>query len=87
MLLGKRPALWFAFGAMLAAFGCLTAHAWTSGWNAWALGIGLAFLSWCVVLIPWLIRGKRYPEKRGMYRALWAWAVTDAAVVLNALLG
>jgi 1,4-dihydroxy-2-naphthoate octaprenyltransferase len=37
---------------------------------------------WLIILIPWMIKGIHYPQKKGMYRALWAWAATDITVAL-----
>ncbi len=37
---------------------------------------------WLMILIPWIIKGIHYPQKKGMYRALWAWAATDITVAL-----
>jgi hypothetical protein len=34
------------------------------------------------VLVPWIARLDSYPEQKGMYRGLLAWALTDLAVVL-----
>lgn len=52
----------------------------TGGW----LALGLAFLAWLIVLVPWQIGEPGWTDaqrKRGMYRALAAWAVTDLAVL------
>jgi 1,4-dihydroxy-2-naphthoate octaprenyltransferase len=50
------------------------------GWGV----LGLALVAWLAVLVPWA-RGWRGMDssahKRGMYKALGAWALTDAAVV------
>ncbi len=37
---------------------------------------------WLIILIPWMIKGSHYPQKKGLYRALWAWAATDISVAL-----
>ena len=50
----------------------------------WAL-LGIAFVGWLAVLLPWRIRGsglRPADHQRGMYHALAAWAVTDIAAVL-----
>jgi hypothetical protein len=47
--------------------------------------LALAALAWLVVLIPWLLRHRLMSvgqHQKGMYRALFAWALTDVAVVI-----
>jgi 4-hydroxybenzoate polyprenyltransferase len=87
--LGVRHSLLVAIGASIAAFALFAAAGlrggWTSGeaWRWWLLA--LAATGWGLVLIPWLRAGRRMSSpqhQRGMYRALFAWALTDLAVVL-----
>jgi 4-hydroxybenzoate polyprenyltransferase len=54
--------------------------------TAWSWVLVLAFAVWMWVLGPWLAWPKTYPEKKGMYRGLLAWALTDLAVVLALIL-
>ncbi len=49
--------------------------------------LGLVFLLlpmilWIVFTLDWRHRMATYPAKRGMYRALWLWALTDVMIVL-----
>jgi 4-hydroxybenzoate polyprenyltransferase len=49
----------------------------------WA-ALGVAALTWGLVLVPWRMRSARLSpseHQQGMYRALTAWAVTDAVIV------
>jgi 4-hydroxybenzoate polyprenyltransferase len=69
--------LWFSAAALAAGWG-------SSQWWRWLL-LAVAGYSWAAVLLPWLDRYNRMTppdHQRGMYRALLAWAITDAAVVL-----
>jgi 4-hydroxybenzoate polyprenyltransferase len=87
--LGTRRSLIAALGAATLAFGFFGVAALHSGWDIaqrWRwLPLLLAAAAWGLVLIHWL---RRYPvmithdHQRGMYRALFAWALTDLAVVL-----
>lgn len=50
-----------------------------------SIALGVAALVWGLVFILWLVSHRRMTmeqHKRGMYRALAAWAVTDIAVVV-----
>jgi 4-hydroxybenzoate polyprenyltransferase len=49
------------------------------------IALGVAGAVWALVLGPWLVAHRRMTSeqhKRGMYRALGAWALTDVAVVV-----
>jgi len=85
LLLGRRWVLRLSLAMMAAAFVLFGAHAVWGGLSWRVIGLPLAFFAWCVVLIPWNLRQERYDEKRGMYRALWAWGLTDIAIVFNAV--
>lgn len=39
-------------------------------------------IAWLVFTLDWLRRADRYPQKQGMYRALWLWALSDIAIVI-----
>jgi lycopene elongase/hydratase (dihydrobisanhydrobacterioruberin-forming) len=87
--LGMGRSLVTALAAAVLAFALFTVAALRSNWEGaeqwrWLVLTGAA-LAWGVVLIPWLLRW-RYMMPRdhqhGMYRALFAWALTDIAVVL-----
>jgi 4-hydroxybenzoate polyprenyltransferase len=89
LFLGVRRSLIVAILATIVAvflFGLAGQRAGWSGGESWRwFLIGLAAIGWSVVLIPWLIRYHRMTSaehQQGMYRALFAWALTDVAVVL-----
>jgi lycopene elongase/hydratase (dihydrobisanhydrobacterioruberin-forming) len=87
--LGARGSLLVALAAALLSFGLFGVAAWQSAWGSgerwrWVL-LGLAATAWGLVLIPWLQRQARLTTRdhqHGMHRALFAWALTDVAVVL-----
>ncbi len=80
VVLGPAWALRFATVAVLGAFALFAA---AGGWQALPMAVLFpALAAWLAVLVPWLRCGRAYPEKRGMYRGLWAWALTDLAVVV-----
>lgn len=83
--IGIRPSLAVAVGMALLAFALFgragaLANLSSRGW----LVLGVALLAWLLVLIPWIAgepaRSVEY-RKRGMYRALGAWAITDLAIL------
>lgn len=84
--LGPRASLAVALAAVPLAFACFAragalANPGRMGWTA----LGIALVSWLAVLVPWWRSYDRMStarQKRGMYLALGAWAVTDVAVVL-----
>jgi 4-hydroxybenzoate polyprenyltransferase len=87
-ILGIRGSLLIAIGAAVVAFALFVAAGVRAAWGAgdiwrWG-GLGVCALGWGAVLVPWL---RRYhlmsvsDHQRGMYRALGAWALTDAVVV------
>jgi 4-hydroxybenzoate polyprenyltransferase len=84
--LGKRNALRWSIAFVLLSFGFLGAAAWHDHRTAASLFLLVAFVTWPLVLIPWNARPDVYPEQKGMYRALSAWALTDLGVVLALLL-
>jgi 4-hydroxybenzoate polyprenyltransferase len=87
--LGARRALAVALVAAALAFAMIAAAAvlaeWTTdGWLRWA-SLGVAVLAWIAVLVPWYQDGAGWSTRehqRGMYHALGAWALTDAAVLI-----
>ena len=89
LFLGVRRSLIVAVIAAVAAFFLFGLAAQRARWGSgegwrWFL-LGLAAFGWSIVLIPWLIRNHRMTSaehQQGMYRALFAWALTDVAVVL-----
>jgi 4-hydroxybenzoate polyprenyltransferase len=89
LALGARRSLLVSVGGAMAAFALFTAAGLRAGWSsseAWRwLALGFAATAWGLVLIPWLQHHKHMSVRQhqhGMYRALFAWALTDLAVVL-----
>ncbi|KJR42209.1 UbiA prenyltransferase [Candidatus Magnetoovum chiemensis] len=78
--LGPLWSLRFAFLMMLCAFAVFFYVSLVNDGTAYLFIPPL--ILWLTVLAPWLILGRAYAEKKGMYRALWAWAFTDIAMVL-----
>lgn len=88
-ILGVHRSLLVAIGAAVLAFALFGSAALRSGWGAtgaWRwLALTVSALAWGLVLVPWLRHAgsmRSSEHQRGMYRALFAWALTDAAVVL-----
>jgi 4-hydroxybenzoate polyprenyltransferase len=87
--LGAPHSLLIATAATIIAFTLFAVAGLRTGWGsaeAWRwIMLGFAATGWALVLLPWL-RGCREmspaEHQRGMYRALFAWALTDLAVVL-----
>lgn len=87
--LGIDRALAVAIAASGVAFLMLAGAAWLQGWSnggplRWA-ALGAAALGWLAVLVPWHQHGREWAmaeHQRGMYHALVAWALTDAAVLI-----
>ncbi|HEV7365059.1 MAG TPA: UbiA family prenyltransferase [Gemmatimonadales bacterium] len=87
--LGMRRSLLIAIGATIPAFVLFAAAGLRAGWSStegWRWGLlGLAAIGWGLVLLPWLRGYERMSpsqHQRGMYRALFAWALTDLAVIV-----
>lgn len=78
--LGESLSLWLAIALAIAAHLWFTSAILRSGRNPlFALP---SLIAWLVVLLPWLVRWRRWTPKQheaGMYRALAAWAVTDVS--------
>ena len=82
IVLGEAPSLALATGLALAA------HLWFVR-GALQLGrpplpILVSLIAWLGVLVPWWARWRRWTpaqHEAGMYRALAAWAVTDASLL------
>ncbi len=79
MVLGFARSIRFSFITMLCSFTIFAIVSFLENAKFYIFIVPLSL--WLIILIPWMIRGDNYPQKRGMYRALWAWAVTDVTVV------
>jgi 4-hydroxybenzoate polyprenyltransferase len=89
VVLGIRGSLTVGLLGAVAAFVLFGMAAARMGWSSdewWRwLVLGLAAIGWGCVFLPWLRRHQSMnpqQHQRGMYRALFAWALTDVAVVL-----
>jgi 4-hydroxybenzoate polyprenyltransferase len=87
--LGVRRSLIVATASAGLAFALFGGAAVAAGWGAadrWRwLALGLAGVAWALVLLPWISRQAvmgSTEHQRGMYRALFAWAITDLVVVV-----
>lgn len=88
LALGKRNALRLATLGVGMGFAFLALEVVQRYWIAQSVGLALAMLVWTTVLVPWRLRYQQVDvayEKRGFYHALFAWALTDIAVVVAML--
>jgi 4-hydroxybenzoate polyprenyltransferase len=90
-VLGIRRSLTVALISAALAFALFAAAGTWAGWrfsghDLWRWGgLVLAFGIWAGILVPWRRQWRRIDARgheQGMYRALGAWAITDAIVVL-----
>lgn len=84
LLLGMRRSLQVAVIATLLAFVLFGWAAWQAGVGSWGLLLLVPLAWWGWVLEPWYrhhLEWSPVQHQRGMYGALFAWAVTDLAVV------
>jgi len=87
---GVRASLWMAIAAAAVAFAAFVAGALQAGVGALGLLLMLPGVAWTAVLLPWLLRGERWSmeaQKRGMYAALNAWAITDVVILIVFVMG
>jgi 1,4-dihydroxy-2-naphthoate octaprenyltransferase len=84
--LGKRRSLLWSLAFAPLAFVFFLGAARLYHATPWSWALLPAFGTWLGVLVPWLLHPETYPEQRGMYRGLLAWALTDLAVVLAMVL-
>ncbi|MBN1265170.1 MAG: UbiA prenyltransferase family protein [Anaerolineales bacterium] len=83
--LDKRNALRFAAAAVIIAFVFFVGEVTARYFELRALGILISLLLWGVFLIHWNTHYASVDnayEKKGFYKALWIWAVTDISVVV-----
>jgi 4-hydroxybenzoate polyprenyltransferase len=84
--LGKRRSLIWSLAFVTLAFCFFGGAARLYHPTPWTWALLPAFAVWMWVLLPWIARPETYPEQKGMYRGLLAWALTDLAVVLALVL-
>jgi len=85
LALGKRNALRLGMLGVGMGFVFLALEVGLRHWTGRSAGLILAFVAWTAVLIPWYLHWQQVDvayEQRGFYRALYAWALTDVAVVV-----
>lgn len=85
LLLNKPKVFHFAGAAVLIGFIFFVTEALTPAFSARSIGIVVSLSLWAVLLIHWLKNHATVDivyEKRGFYRALWIWALTDISIVL-----
>ena len=85
LALGKQNALRLGILGVGLGFAFLTWEVVRRYWAMRSVGLVLALLAWSAVLAPWYILRQRTDvayEQRGFYHALYAWALTDMAVVV-----
>lgn len=85
LTIGKRNGLLLATVAMLAGFAFLGVEVVLRHWELRAVGVGLAFLFWAAVIVHWWFHWRKADvlyERTGMYRLVWAFAVTQVGVLL-----
>ena len=83
LILGMRASLLVASGCTILAFALFGWAAAVVRVTGFVLVLPLAL--WLAVLVPWFAARDRYTpaqHQRGMYRALFAWAVTDLVVLV-----
>lgn len=82
---GARPSLGVALASVGAAFGAFGAALARAPLPRLPVLLLLALAAWLAVLLPWAVRAEETsPEghKRGMYAALYCWALTDLVVLV-----
>ena len=85
LAIGKRNGLILATVAMLSGFAFLGAEILLRYWDLRAIGVALGFLAWAVVLARWWCHWREADtlyERTGMYRLVWAYAMTQLGVLL-----
>lgn len=86
LALGKQRSLYWSLAFVTLAFCFLAGAARLYHPTPWSWALVSAFAVWMWVLLPWVLKPETYPEQKGMYRGLFAWALTDLAVVLALVL-
>ncbi|MBX7244269.1 MAG: UbiA family prenyltransferase [Candidatus Sumerlaeaceae bacterium] len=80
IVLGERASLVASLFLTLCAAACQLFAARLQEFAVSPVGllfIAVVFVAWCALILHWLANRAAYPAKRGMYRALWLWGVTN----------
>lgn len=81
--LGARRSLAFSIALIVLCGISQGIAAYMMGLRLWGwIGVIGASGAWIIFTIDWLRRTEGYPSKKGMYRALSLWAVSDVLVIL-----
>lgn len=78
--LGAKRSIKFSIVSLVCAFMVFGIVSFKVNTAFYVFTIPISF--WLIILIPWMRKGSCYPQKKGMYRALWAWTATDITVAL-----
>ena len=85
LTIGKRNGLILTTIAAALGFAFLGAEVALRHWALRSLGVGVGFLCWAGVIVHWWFNWRtadRLYERTGMYRLVWAFAVTQIGVVV-----
>jgi len=82
VIIGEKRALLFSLATAIVAFVFFFWAILKGDMGIGALVLALAAVIWFGMLIHWIYRWPDYDDESGMYRALWAWALTDIGIVL-----
>jgi len=88
--IGKKRGMEIAIAGVVLAFALFFIGANWRSLNALSLVLVLPLIAWGYVVIPWRVsieRASQESNKRGMYKALWVWALTDLSVIAWAVAG
>ncbi|WP_096894541.1 UbiA family prenyltransferase [Candidatus Scalindua japonica] len=80
VVLGIDRSIKLSFVCLICAFTIFGVVLFIEHIRFYILIIPLSF--WLIILIPWIAQGSLYPQKKGMYRALWAWVATDITIIV-----
>jgi 4-hydroxybenzoate polyprenyltransferase len=85
LALGKQNSLRLGMLGVGIGFAFLALEVALRYWDGRSTALALALMGWLAVLIPWYRRYQQVDvayEQRSFYRALYAWALTDIAVLV-----
>lgn len=85
LTIGKRNGLILATVATLIGFAFLGTEIVLRHWGLRSIGVALGFLAWIAVIVHWWFHWRKADtlyERTGMYRLVWAYAVTQVGVLL-----
>jgi len=86
LALGKKRTLWLSMLAILAGNCFLFVEVTKRYWGLRSIGFLVVLGFWVAVLVPWYRRHQIVDstfEQKGMYRAIYALAITDVVIILT----